>query len=50
MKFPLQQHLLLSSSCRGVAMWTSRTEAIIVDVARRRLQLFRVIMVQERGV
>ena len=30
MKFPLQQHLLLSSSCRGVAMWTSRTEAIVM--------------------
>ena len=49
MKFPLQQHLLLSSSCRRVAMWTSRTEAIVY-VARRRLQLIRVIVVQESGV
>ena len=41
MKFTLQQHLLLSSSCRGVAM--------IAYVARRRSQLFRVFVVQENG-
>ena len=28
-KFLLQQRLQLSSTCRRVAMWTSRTEAVV---------------------
>ena len=31
MKFLLQQHLQLSSTCRQVATWTSRTEAVVYD-------------------
>ena len=29
MKFLLKQRLQLSSTCRRVAMWTSRTEAVV---------------------
>ena len=37
LKFLLQQRLLLSSTCRRVAMWTSRTEAVVYVVRRRSL-------------
>ena len=30
MKFLLKQRLQLSSTCRRVAMWTSRTEAVVM--------------------
>ena len=36
-KFLLQQRLQLSSTCRRVAMWTSRTEAVVYVVRRRSL-------------
>ena len=36
-KVLLQQHLQLSSTCRQVAMWTSRTEAVVFVVKRRSL-------------
>ena len=36
-KFLLKQRLQLSSTCRRVAMWTSRTEAVVYVVRRRSL-------------
>ena len=36
-KFLLQQCLQLSSTCLGVAMWTSRAEAVVYVVRRRSL-------------
>ena len=53
MKFLLQQHLQLSSTCRQVATWTSRTEAVVYDCYQEELALiqwrFRVTIIVENS-
>ena len=53
MKFLLQQHLQLSSTCLQVATWTSRTEAVVYDCHQEEPALiqwwFRVVIIVENS-